>query len=85
MGMGIEVGTSVGVLDAGVSVGGGVNVEAKDGLGVKVSVSGILVDVFSAPLEGETVGNSLLRLHAQVVAIKRRSKYRFFIFMASLY
>ena len=85
MGMGIDVGTSVGVLGSAVFVVRGVNVEGSVGSGVKVSEGEIIVEVFSAGMEGETVGLSLPGVHAKVVVIKIISKYRFLIFIASLY
>ena len=82
--MGIEVGISAGVLGGMVSVGRGGNVEGRVGPGAKVSVGGILVDVFSETLEGEAVGSSLRRLHAKVVVITILSKYRLLNFIAPL-
>ena len=75
---------SVGVLGCAVSVGRG-EVEVRIGVGVTVSVGEILVDVFSATGEGETVGLPLLNVHAKVVVRKRISKYVFLIFITSLY
>jgi hypothetical protein len=85
--MGTEVSVSVGALgvDVVVSIGRGVKVKVKAGIDVKVSDRGTLVDVSTTMGEEEAVGLSLLRLHARVVVIKRMSKYKFLIFINSLY
>jgi hypothetical protein len=85
VGMGTDVGASVGVLGAAVSVDRGVKVNVKVGTGVKVSEERTLVDVFVGTGEEDAVGLPLLRLHARVVVIRRMSKYRFLIFIPSLY
>jgi len=63
-----------------VSVGSGVKgcegavVSVRVGIGVKVSVGGMPVDVSAATGEGEVVGSPLLKLQARVIAIKRMRK-----------
>jgi len=79
VGIGIDVGGSVGVVGVTVSVGRGVNVKA--GIGVNVSVEGTRVDVFTATVDGEAVGLPLPELQARVIAIRRMRKYMFLIFI----
>ena len=80
MGIGTNVGVSVGRLCVGVSVGRGVNVceavteAVKVGTDVKVSDAGIPVDVSATSRVGETVGLPLLKLQARVVVINRMRK-----------
>ena len=59
--------------------------EVRVGAGVTVSEEGMLVDIFSATVEGETVGLALLKVHAKVVVIKRIRKYGYLIFISPLY
>ena len=81
----MDVGLSVGTIGADVSVGRGVKVKVKAGMGVKVSEAGMLVDAFTGMAEAEIVGVPWLRLHARVVVIKRMSKDKSLIFITSLY
>jgi len=74
--MGINVGVSV---ERGVEVSEGVIVTVSVGMGVNVSVKGMLVDVSSTIGEGEAAGAPLLKLQARVVTIIKSREYLFFI------
>jgi hypothetical protein len=76
VGIGIDVGASVGALgvEVAVSVGRGVKVNVKVGTCVKVSEAGIPVDVSAAIGEEEAVGLLLLGLQARGVVRKRMRK-----------
>ena len=85
MGIGIEVGAPVGVLGGTVSVGMGVSVEVKVAMCERVSEARTPVAVLSTTADGAAVGLGLLRVQAKIVAMKRVSKQKFLIFIASLY
>ena len=85
MGIGIEVEASIGGLGGAVSVGMGVKVEVKGAMCVRVSEGVTPVAVLSPTEDGDALGLGLFRVHAKVVVRKRKSKYGFLIFIASLY
>jgi len=81
-GVSVPKGDAIG---AGVSVGRVMAVDVRVvGMGIKVVVRGMLVDVSTITGEGDAVGLPLLKLQARAVAIIGMRK-KLLIFMSSLY